>query len=252
MEVSRTTQALTFNTGVSSAEWASGVVGQTPGQTQQALLPGSTTVTAALDEVFPEARTASADVLAALVAGNGPAMRTPSGFNAAARWDGKFGFQPIPSFEEYCAWASEQTLFTNIEIKTDNTFYPNIEQEVWDMICKYGLPDRVMFSSFNHVTLLKLREIAPNVDVGALVLEDGMVRVRPGDYCRASGFQAWHPSFASLNDENVANCKAAGIAINVWTVNDMAALEQLRVWDCEGVITNFPGVAKAYIAALDA
>ena len=85
MEVSRTTQALTFNTGVSSAEWASGVVGQTPGQTQQALLPGSTTVTAALDEVFPEARTASADVLAALVAGNGPAMRTSSGFNAAAR-----------------------------------------------------------------------------------------------------------------------------------------------------------------------
>jgi len=173
-------------------------------------------------------------------------------FNAAARWDGKFGFQPIPSFEEYCAWASEQTLFTNIEIKTDNTFYPNIEQEVWDMICRFGLQDRVMFSSFNHVTLLKLREIAPNVDVGALVLEDGMVRVRPGDYCRASGFQAWHPSFASLNDENVANCKAAGIAINVWTVNDMAALEQLRVWDCEGVITNFPSVAKAYIAALDA
>ena len=173
-------------------------------------------------------------------------------FNAAARWDGKFGFQPVPSFEEYCAWASEQTLFTNIEIKTDNTFYPNIEQEVWDMICRFGLQDRVMFSSFNHVTLLKLREIAPGVDVGALVLEDGMVRVRPGDYCRESGFQAWHPSFASLNDENVLNCKAAGIAINVWTVNDMAALEQLRVWDCEGVITNYPGVAKAYISALDA
>ena len=66
MEVARTTHALTFNTGVSNAEWTSGVVGQTPGQTQQALLPGSTTVTAALDEVFPEARTAA-------------------GFNAAAR-----------------------------------------------------------------------------------------------------------------------------------------------------------------------
>ena len=105
-------------------------------------------------------------------------------FNAAARWEGKFGVLPIPSFEEYCAWAANQTLFTNIEIKTDNTFYPNIEQEVWDMICRFGLQDRVMFSSFNHVTLLKLRKIAPSVDVGALVLEDGMVRVRPGDYCR--------------------------------------------------------------------
>ena len=85
MEVSRTTHALTFNTGVSNAEWTSGVVGQTPGQTQQALLPGSTTVTAALDEVFPEARTAANDIFAALVAGTGPALRTASGFNFAAR-----------------------------------------------------------------------------------------------------------------------------------------------------------------------
>ena len=85
MNVSRTTHALSFNTGVSNAEWTSGIVGQTPGQTQQTLLPGSTTVTAALDEIFPEARTAAADVLSALVAGNGPGLRTPSGFNAAAR-----------------------------------------------------------------------------------------------------------------------------------------------------------------------
>ena len=85
MNVSRTTEALTFNTGVRNAEWTTGVVGQTPGQTQQALLPGSTTVTAALDEIFPEAQTAAADVFAALVAGNNPALRTASGFNAAAR-----------------------------------------------------------------------------------------------------------------------------------------------------------------------
>lgn len=172
--------------------------------------------------------------------------------NAAARWDGRFGFQNIPTFQEYCAWAAEQTVFTNIEIKTDNTFYPGIEQQVWDMICSHHLQDRVMFSSFNHVTLLALRRIAPNVDVGALVLEDGMVRVRPGDYCKAVGFQAWHPSLASLNDENVANCKAAGIAVNVWTVNDMAGLERLYAWDCEGIITNFPGVAKAWLAAKEA
>ena len=85
MNVSRTTHALTFNTGVSNAEWTSGVVGQTPGQTQQSLLPGSTTVSAALDEVFPEAQTAATDIFAALVAGNSPALRTPGGFHAAMR-----------------------------------------------------------------------------------------------------------------------------------------------------------------------
>lgn len=168
-------------------------------------------------------------------------------YNAAARWDGRYGFQPIPTFEEYCQWAAGEDLFTNIEIKTDNTYYPDIEQQVWDMICHYGLQDRVMFSSFNHVTLLKLRRIAPQVDVGALILPEGGVRVRPGDFCRETGFQAYHPSLEILNDENVANCKQAGIAINVWTVNDMAGLEQLGDWDCEGVITNYPDIAKGWI-----
>ena len=79
-----------------------------------------------------------------------------------------------------------------------------------------------------------------------------MVRVRPGDYCREFDFQAWHPGTATLNDENVANCKAAGVAINVWTVNDMASLEQLCVWGVDGVITNYPGVAKAYLSSIDA
>lgn len=171
--------------------------------------------------------------------------------NAAAHWNGKFGFQPIPSFEEYCEWASEHMVFTNVEIKTDNTYYPDIEQLVWDMICQFRMQSRVLFSSFNHITLMNLHKIAPNADVGALVLEDGMVRVRPGDFCKASGFQAWHPSAAILNDENVANCKAAGIAVNVWTVNDMLTLEKLHAWDCDTVMTNFPGIAKAWLDRID-
>ena len=43
----------------------------------------------------------------------------------------------------------------------------------------------------------------------------------------------------------------AGIAINVWTVNDMAALEKLHAWNCEGVITNFPGIAKSWLDTVE-
>ena len=32
----------------------------------------------------------------------------------------------------------------------------------------------------------------------------------------------------------------------------MAALEKLHAWNCEGVITNYPGVAKAYLSSIDA
>ena len=47
------------------------------------------------------------------------------------------------------------------------------------------------------------------------------------------------------------NCHAAGVAINVWTVNDMLTLEKLHAWNCEGVITNFPGVAKAWLNSVE-
>ena len=45
MELSRVTSGVRFDTGISTADWTRGTVGQTPGQTQAPLLPGSTTVT---------------------------------------------------------------------------------------------------------------------------------------------------------------------------------------------------------------
>ena len=171
-------------------------------------------------------------------------------FNAAKLYKGKFPAEQIPSFEEYCAWASTQELFTNIEIKTDLVYYPDIERKVWDKIVQYGLEKKVMFSSFNHISLQRLREIVPeDVELGALTLAETGLRVFPGEYCRAAGFNAFHPDIAVLNDENVKSCKDNGVKINAYTVNDMGGLEKLYAWGCEGIITNFPGVAKGWLSA---
>ena len=48
MELNRVTSGVRFDTGISTADWTRGPVGQTPGQTQGPLLPGSTTVTETL------------------------------------------------------------------------------------------------------------------------------------------------------------------------------------------------------------
>lgn len=170
-------------------------------------------------------------------------------FNAAKLWEGRYAPEQIPSFEEYCQWAATQDIFTNIEIKTDHVYYPDIERKTWDMLVKYGLEKKVMFSSFNHVSLKCLQEIVPaDVKLGALVLEDGL-SVFPGEYCQAAGFQAFHPDIHMLNDANVKSCKDKGIELNVWTVNDMAGLEKLYAWGCDGIITNYPGVAAAWLKA---
>ena len=86
------------------------------------------------------------------------------------------------------------------------------------------------------------------VEVGALVLEDSIGGF-PGYYCQQAGFACYHPPIELLTDENVRDCKEHGVKMNVWTVNDMAGLEQLHRWGCEGIITNFPGVASGWLRA---
>ena len=79
---------------------------------------------------------------------------------------------------------------------------------------------------------------------------DGIIKtVYPSVLGTAAGFACYHPPIELLTDENVRDCKEHGVKMNVWTVNDMAGLEQLHRWGCEGIITNFPGVASGWLRA---
>lgn len=168
-------------------------------------------------------------------------------FNAAANWP-QYGFQPIPTFEEYCAWAAGEKLTTNIELKTGVWYYEDIEEKTLAMVRQYGLSDRTLFSSFNHSSITTLRRLAPEIPCGALVEYDGLGN--PGFYCEKYDFQCFHPGWKCLPKEDVDSCKAHGIQLNVWTVNDMDVLERLVEWGVDGLITNFPPVCLAYVRSI--
>lgn len=166
-------------------------------------------------------------------------------FNAAKLFPQVTEFEHIPTFDEYCAWAATTDITTNIEIKTGKYYYEDIEKKTVDIIHKYGLEQKVMFSSFNHLSLIKLKELLPEAECGALVDALG----NGGYYCHSYGFECYHPDVKSMTDETVAGCKKYGVKMNVWTINGMADLEQLYAWECDGVITNFPTVCKSFLEA---
>ena len=84
LNVSRTTEPLRFDTGIGQAGYAEVMDSPIAGQPQKTLLPGSTTGTQAIDELFPD-RSVGGEVMRALVAGNSAVLRTPSGFAQTAR-----------------------------------------------------------------------------------------------------------------------------------------------------------------------
>ncbi len=85
LTVSRTTEPLRFDTGIGNAEFAEIASSPVDGQSQKPLMPGVTTVTRAVDALFPTGENVSAETLAALVASSPAALRTSSGFGRAAR-----------------------------------------------------------------------------------------------------------------------------------------------------------------------
>ena len=158
---------------------------------------------------------------------------------------GRYGFCPVPSFEEYCEWASQYGFMTNVEIKTGVYYYEHIEEKTLEIIKKYHLEDRVMFSSFNHLSLERLKELAPDIPRGALLEHAGLGNA--GYYCSRCGYACYHPGIRGLTEETVRNCRDHGIGVNVWTINDMESLENTYEWGCSGIFTNYPEICKSWL-----
>ena len=165
--------------------------------------------------------------------------------DASYIYAGQMGVNPIPTFEEYCAWVAGTDLVTNVELKTGVYPYPDIEEKVWDLLQKYHLENKVIISSFNHFSVLRMKELAPNLKYG--LLEESWL-LNPGAYVASAGVACYHPYHGSLTPETVAEVKSHNIEINTFTVNDEESVKRLHALGIDIVIGNFPDMVKRVLA----
>lgn len=158
-------------------------------------------------------------------------------FDASATFRGVYGFCGIPTLREYFELVKDTAIITNIELKTGVYEYPTIEKRVIDMVREFGLSDRIIFSSFNHFTVKRCEEIAPEIKRGFLT---GDWLYDFGKYTAERNVQCCHPWHISLSEETVKEMHAAGCEINTWTVNEYADIEKLSKWGVDSLIGNFP------------
>ena len=144
---------------------------------------------------------------------------------------------PIPSFEEFCDFAKSHPFITNVEIKTNATWYQDIEQKAVDMVRAFGLEDRIIFSSFNWVSVLRAKQLAPDIPCGFLYeSQHGKLAYQAKD----AGIEYLHPDFALLSDSVVAECLKCSVGLNVWTCNTEDRVRKLIEWNANSVISNYP------------
>ena len=146
----------------------------------------------------------------------------------------------IPTLGEVFDLIRDTHHLVNVEIKTDDFFYPEIEEKCLALAREKGVEDRVFYSSFNHYTLMKLRQLKPDVKLGMLF---GDIMVRPWEYAAGLSVDYLHPMKMNIYVPGFAEgAAAAGLGVNMWTINDAETMAQCLKTGV-GIITNYPDVA---------
>lgn len=121
----------------------------------------------------------------------------------------------LPLLEDVIQFLKPYELDLNIELKTDKIRYEGIEDKVNGILIQHNFVERTIISSFNHMSLLKMKEINKNVSIGAL-LRDTIID--PIKYAEKYGLDAIHPhisvfkNYINGNDYSVDD----EVLINVW------------------------------------
>ena len=151
------------------------------------------------------------------------------------------GFNKIPTLREYFQLVKDYDIVTNVELKTGINEYLGIEEKVWELIKEYNLEEKVIISSFNHFSVMRMKKIAPQLKYGFLS-EDWIIDA--GKYTHSHGVQCYHPRFNNLVPNVIKELKKYNLEINTWTVNLEEDMKYLYSNNIDVIITNYPELAQ--------
>ncbi len=152
------------------------------------------------------------------------------------------GCQRVPTLEEVFDLIRPTQLTLNVELKNTTHPYPGLEEAVLSLADKHQMTDRLIVSSFNHVSLHLaahlIHERKAAASCGILYL-CGLYQ--PWAYARQVGASAIHPYFPNLRMPGLVEaCHQAGVRVHAWTLDQPDHLLQAFQLGVDAVITNQP------------
>lgn len=167
----------------------------------------------------------------------------------AGRWKGaKWAGEKIPLLSEVLAIIPDgKQLF--MEVKCG----PEILPELHRVIAASGKkPSQLVIISFNFSVVQQARQLMPEIDAYFLAGKNDKEAGSPPDFS-ALFKKAKDANLTGLDldyrlpidGQTVAQAKAAGLKIQIWTVDDPAVATRLKAAGVQGITTNRPGFLRA-------
>lgn len=144
----------------------------------------------------------------------------------------------IPTLREVFELLKPYGLHINVELKNSRIFYKNLEEKCVKLAYETGMTDRIFYSSFNHYSMIHMKEIDASLPCG--LLYDATL-IRPWTYAKELGMNAIHPHFSELLIAGeCAETHKLGLSVNIWTVNTEEELRFTIAAGADRIISNYP------------
>lgn len=132
--------------------------------------------------------------------------------DAGSWFDPAFADAQVPVLRDVLAWARGRTKVV-IEVKLGPVWYPNIEELLLRDLDRASMRGDVMVISFDHPSVQKLKQLAPDVITGVLYAARA---IDPVALARNAGAELLMPHWTGLTAEEVDAAHDAGLLIAPW------------------------------------
>ena len=163
----------------------------------------------------------------------------------------KFGINHIgyeeekaPTLSEVLELLKDTNLNINIELKNSVIPYIGLEEACLELVARLSMEDRVLYSSFNHYSMLELKQLNSAASCGVLY---NCHLINPWEYATTLKVDAIHPHYSEilLTPEECDKAHEAGLEVNTWTVNEEPDMRKVILAGADILITNYPDRAIA-------
>lgn len=143
--------------------------------------------------------------------------------------------QQIPLLAEVFTVVNQQAGI-NIELKGPETAEPTVNF-IHEQLKQGWTYDQILVSSFDHTMLKTVHAQDPQINIGALIFHIDEDEI---DTYKAMGAYSVNPWLMTVTHPFVQAAQAQGLKVYVYTVNEPADIDRMRVWGVDGIFTNFP------------
>jgi len=151
-------------------------------------------------------------------------------------WD----LERIPTLKQVLELCLPYNIFLNIELKTYEITYPDIEEKVLQVVRDLRYPDDlVIYSSFHLPTLVRLKKLDPKIKLAWLV--ENFVP-KPLEYLEEMSWDSFHID-KKIVLKYLTYYKNIASNLRVWTVNEPLEMKQLLKTKVDAIITDYPEIA---------